>query len=318
MSLLRQVNKRPLFTQNLVSREMFIKSPLEVMDVGARGGFESHWDIYQQQIRLIGFEPDTRESNRLSKLENSHNRKYYPLALFDSERKKKFYFVVNFPQASSFYRVNTTFMSRFYGVRRFAREKITYVSTTTLDSFIESEKIGYVDFLKVDVEGCEYNVIGGAKKTLKNSILGLTLEVEFSHIFNGGALFAEIDQVLRSWNFKLFDIGVGRFLRRTSSSDWRPTTFGQVIAGHVLYFRDAVEELRQQRAKNFWSDLRILKLASLFEIYNLADCSVELIQAAKKLGFLKNFDLAVWESLLKEGTHGSTSGNILKLFRRIV
>lgn len=322
MSLLRSVNQKPIFTKNLVSHGAFIKSPLVVVDVGARGGFESHWDIYQQQIRLIGFEPDSRESNRQNKqsipvneFKKSNDRRCYPMALFDSVGKKKFHFVVNFPQASSFYKIDTVFMRRFYDVRRFAREKVTYISTTTLDSFIESEKIDPVDFLKIDAEGSEYNVLGGAKKVLKDSILGLTLEVGFSQIYNNTALFAEIDQFLRSRNFKLFDLGVGRFLRRSSSSDWRPAAFGQVISGHVLYFRDAVEELSQKRTKNFWSDMRILKLASLFEIYNLADCSIELIGVAKNLGFLKNYDLAATKSLLKENTDHGILSNILKLFR---
>lgn len=310
-------DKFPL-TKYLVDQEYFSESPFVVLDVGARGGFEKHWNVLFEQVTLIGFEPDVKECRRLNKLEKSNTRKYYPLALFDSTGKRKFNLVVNLPQASSFYRFNTKLMSRFYDVVKFANQKRIFVNTSTLDSFIEREGIAIVDFLKLDVEGCEYDVLKRARKTLKNSILGLKVEVEFSHVFDNNKLFAEIDQFLRSMNFKLFDIQLHKFIRNPLSSDWGEKPYGQVLGGHAIYFRDAAWEIQQKHARKFWNDLRILKLAVLFEIFNLPDCSLELIQVAKNNEFLKglnNQNISNLKSLLGKSISRLSAKNDLWSFK---
>ena len=46
-------------------------------------------------------------------------------------------------------------------------EKVT-VNLVTLDSFVKENHIRKLDFIKCDVEGGEFNVLKGAKATLKN------------------------------------------------------------------------------------------------------------------------------------------------------
>lgn len=41
------------------------------------------------------------------------------------------------------------------------------VELTTVDEFVREQRIGKVDFIKIDVEGMEYEVIKGARKTLE-------------------------------------------------------------------------------------------------------------------------------------------------------
>lgn len=60
---LTNINDNPRFTKYLVDKKAFQVNPLTVVDVGARGGFESHWSSFGDQLRLIGFEPDVEECN---------------------------------------------------------------------------------------------------------------------------------------------------------------------------------------------------------------------------------------------------------------
>ena len=46
------------FWKHLVEKKVFENNPLVIVDVGARKGFEKHWDHYKNQSKLIGFEPN--------------------------------------------------------------------------------------------------------------------------------------------------------------------------------------------------------------------------------------------------------------------
>ena len=58
MGTLRDVHPNPRLTERLVENRFFEDNPLVVVDVGARKGFEKHWDYYKDQCRLFGFEPN--------------------------------------------------------------------------------------------------------------------------------------------------------------------------------------------------------------------------------------------------------------------
>ena len=53
MGTLRELHPNPRFTKHLVEKRVFHNDPLVVVDVGARKGFEKHWDHYRDQIKLI-------------------------------------------------------------------------------------------------------------------------------------------------------------------------------------------------------------------------------------------------------------------------
>lgn len=55
----------------------------------------------------------------------------------------------------------------------------TEIQVTTLDQFIESQKIENVDLLKIDVEGYEYNVLEGCKESIKKGVIN-TIQFEFN------------------------------------------------------------------------------------------------------------------------------------------
>ncbi len=63
--------------------------------------------------------------------------------------------------------VNTILTSTSYHDGNFRPEKLT-ARVTTGDSFCKSNNIGYIDFLKIDVEGAEYLVLDGFKEMISN------------------------------------------------------------------------------------------------------------------------------------------------------
>jgi FkbM family methyltransferase len=81
------------------------------------------------------------------------------------------------------------------------------VETTTVDKVAEDERLEYLDYLKLDTQGTEYECLLGAEGLLKERRVGvIKTEVEFLPLYKGQHLFADIDAYLRSHGFMLLDL----------------------------------------------------------------------------------------------------------------
>lgn len=109
------------------------------------------------------------------------------------------------------------------------------VFTEALDQIIRSRDLPKCDFLSIDTQGSELEILQSAEETLKDCV-GVRLEVAFEKRYAGQPLFGEIDIFMRDHGFK--------FVRFTDLKEWAPRTLGSDLRGtklHVetdaIYFR---------------------------------------------------------------------------------
>ena len=70
------------------------------------------------------------------------------------------------------------------------------IQISTLDLFVEEYFIDNIDFIKIDTEGYEYEVITGANKTIKSlKPRFIQIEMNWHQLFKGHSLY-EISQLL--------------------------------------------------------------------------------------------------------------------------
>jgi FkbM family methyltransferase len=78
------------------------------------------------------------------------------------------------------------------------------VAITTLDSWMEQTDISHVDFLKVDTQGADIDVLHGAAKALRErQIRFISVEAIFVPIYERQSTFGEITDLLSMHNFYL-------------------------------------------------------------------------------------------------------------------
>jgi FkbM family methyltransferase len=77
------------------------------------------------------------------------------------------------------------------------------LSLVTLDSIFQGElsSAPTPDFLSIDTQGSEYEILQGARGTLNASVLALVLEVEFHPLYKGQKLFGDIAAFLAKEGF---------------------------------------------------------------------------------------------------------------------
>lgn len=135
-----------------------------------------------------------------------------------------------------------------------------------------------VDLLKVDTDGHDLEVLESAPATLDRA-LAVAVEVQLQGQAHPRASnFANIDRLLRSAGFELFDLRVHRHSRAGLPAPFwgrggAPTHGGQTVWGDAVYFRDVIASPWRGLQDRGWM------LAALFELAGLPDCAVELVQA---------------------------------------
>jgi FkbM family methyltransferase len=83
--------------------------------------------------------------------------------------------------------------------------------TQTLDTVIEKNNYPLPDFIKLDVQGHELEVLKGAEKCIAHSEVCL-LEVTFLNLNNGDPLILEVLNFMDARDFQAYDIS--QFMRR--------------------------------------------------------------------------------------------------------
>ena len=79
------------------------------------------------------------------------------------------------------------------------------IEITTLDSFCSKNKIEFIDFLKLDVEGYEMNMFNGAKDFISNKKIGaIQFELGVASV-DGKYFFKDVFYLLKE-NYKIYRI----------------------------------------------------------------------------------------------------------------
>jgi len=80
------------------------------------------------------------------------------------------------------------------------------VELVTIDNWAQRNGGPSIELMKFDIQGGELKALRGAARTLKDSTLLVYSEICFNPMYENGAIYSEIDLVLRDCGFGLYDI----------------------------------------------------------------------------------------------------------------
>ena len=212
---------------------------VNIIDIGAaemEGVIPSYKKLIDLEIsEIIGFEPNEEACLALNK-KNEIGSKYLPYFIGDGTIKT--FYQTNWAPTASLYKPNKELREKFHTLSEITKVvKEHQVQTHRLDEITE---INRADFIKMDIQGSELNVLENAVNVLKTSVL-VQVEVEFVELYEGQPLFSDVDSFLRSQGFQFhcFDGGVAGRAFKPLLIDNDPTKpFNQTLWADAFYVKD--------------------------------------------------------------------------------
>jgi|TARA_B100000315_G_scaffold256629_1_gene303000 FkbM family methyltransferase len=209
------------------------------LDIGSRWGINNLLTNLFPKAICIGFEPDPVEFEILQS-NKSDNEIFYPFALSNREGFSKLY-ITESPDWSSLYEPDTDIFNKFNGLEDFHYiKRCENVHVISIDKLLNSdsryEPISRSDYIKIDVQGGELDVLKGSKTLLK-SFVAIEVEVEFLQIYKNQPTFDKIHKFLLNNGYFLFDLSRNRCFRNEFNS-FDNDTKGQLIWGDAIYLKD--------------------------------------------------------------------------------
>jgi FkbM family methyltransferase len=286
-------------------QENLADHPLTIADVGAAMGPDARWQaLGQKAVRFIFFEPDAR-SQEEPVLKNGSRRLSFPTALGERRGEQTLY-LTHAPFASSLYRHNSDLLRSFVVWPWHEPAGEATVQIDTLDNCIGRHPDWRPDFLKVDTEGADLDVLRGAGHVL-DGLLGLQVEVSFQQRHLDAPHFADIDVFLRDRGFVLYHLKREHWLRAnlTYGANTRP----QLIWADAIYFpsRERIFELLSQPSP----EIVLTKLVVLLLAYGAHDFAQEIVFLSVERGLI-NEDIGAQMKAAIAGSLISTSGILVR------
>ncbi len=201
------------------------------VDCGAQGDRGKSLLSVFADSRYIGFDPQ-----QTIPAEGAQSSTCFPVAIGQSAGTTKFYRTKN-PNCSSVFSPNVNSLKYFHQLGEFLEvQETVQLDLVTLDEYLPAHGIREIDFIELDTQGSELDILKGAKSFLASSVLGIRVEVEFFPIYDQQPLFGEVDAYLRQFGFMLFDLE--RYHLRRKSSPVGVDSREQILWGQALYFRN--------------------------------------------------------------------------------
>jgi len=210
--------------------------PIKIVDIGAMslGREQAHAALLRAgKASVVGFEPVAAECEKLNAQHPA--QRYLPYAVGsggEAELRE-----CNYAMTSSLYEPNTPLLEIFQALAELTTVvKRTKLQTKRLDDVGEAAA---ADYLKMDVQGAELDILRGAQRALA-SVLVVHTEVAFVEMYRGQPLFADVDAELRRHGFMFhrFSGIAGRAFKPFVKDNNLGDSFSQQLWADAVYVRD--------------------------------------------------------------------------------
>lgn len=248
-------------------------NPFVIADVGAAYGTDTRWIPIENYSRFVTFEPDVRSQDYTK----TSKTVTFATGLSDHQTEQPLY-LTKLPAASSLYPLNGEHLRNFANYEWHEVVGSMPIQLDTLDNCLAQQPELQTDFLKIDVEGADLDVLKGGVNTLTNSILGLQIEVSFIERHKGAPFFSETDEFLREHHFNLFILAREHWIR--NNKVYGVNSNPQLIWADAVYllsknqFIERIKLVKPEERTGLLTKFLVILLA-----YGIHDYAIEIIDA---------------------------------------
>ena len=262
------------------------------VDVGAREDVSNLWKKLEKNINVFGFETDPDE---LKKLKNKFPaRSYYEFGLWSKEKDLKLH-ITQDASSSSIYEPNLVenkkYKDKYHDCRNL--KKVVNVKCKKMDQLLTI----LPDFIKIDTQGSEYEIITGARKLLTENCPLVSLETWTREVYKNSPRMDQIISLMYEYGYEILDMEL-------CASEKHKTNFRtiskQTISGYEIIFgKKNIEMVKDYNSK--------VKYVLLLDLFGYKDMAIYLNE-----NYINISDL---NSYLLSGSE--VRNNIIVLFKKV-
>jgi hypothetical protein len=279
-------------TDVLRGRGVFDRYPFVLIDVGCAGGIADPWRSFGPSLVAHGYDPD------ITACEEAQAREPFPEVHYHAR-------FVGLPESHPFVQGRRADAGQWPNTNIWGRVTAGYLAAKgqdaevgeppaaarladpamiiSVEEIVGAEGLPTVDFLKVDVDGTDVEVLESAGEALSDQqVLGVAVEVNWFGSGNPSEpSFHNTDVLMRRQGYALFGLTVRPYSRTDLPAPFQrelyaETQFGQPYQGDAIYVRDLAAPEQQTLADAYPAE-KLVKLACVYELIGLPDCAAEVL-----------------------------------------
>ncbi len=260
-------------------------NPIIVADVGARGGHLGEINNLKPYLSYYGFDADKEECKRIESVphEDFHSYKVLPYYVGKNEGLIDFHLFRDLGSSSKL-KPNQYFRNNYS-----ASHEITStvsVESRTMDSILTENNLELPDFIKLDTQGTELDILRNSPKSLGNCLL-IESEIEVIEMYEGQPLIGEFLTFMDNNGFDV--LYINRVFQNHSS-------YPGIARGRIT-FTDILFGKKESHLGNYNSN-QIAKYLTLLCNYGHIDIAFNIWNNRKDVqliipGFIEYFNLEV-------------------------
>ncbi len=161
------------------------------------------------------------------------------------------------------------------------------VRVYSLSWLVNKKTVPEIDFLSMDTQGAELDILNGAAGLLKTSIVGVVCETDFVELYKKQPLFGDIQLRLAQDKFRLCQIYNHQFFNNWPNyKEFQGKGFD--TAAESLFLKDP-NYFNYERVEDV---VRVLKLAAIGVVFDQLDFSMGIMRSIEEKGLFSVKELA--------------------------
>jgi len=276
--MLRLTDLNSLFAndhyQKTAAYKTLQKTKLGFLDVGARGGVHDYVLPIAALTSVVGFEPDEGECQRLLQSKNAKlwaDFNVFPFALAEKTDEKTLH-LLSADTNHSLLPPNPVFINRYNMQKNWTLVGKEKINTVTLDEVLLNQLPEFfADFIKLDTQGTEYEIIQGGLNTIGKQTTAIVCEVAFCELYQGQKLFSEVELLLREQQFSFYGFMPIHTRSKKLLDKTKQVTTERALYADAVFFKDPLSVPQVQL-----SDRQLFALFTVAILLGYYDYALEL------------------------------------------